>query len=383
MNQFANAHSMRRKLAENPNGLRIAEVLSYTELVKSTDPKDRIYAVLGMVRPEDRAAVRVDYSDKYAARQLFIDVAKYCVQCQDTMKMLENCHQTEQALVLPSWVPRWTGTTFSSLYKCGGETRVDALVDTVNETLTLHGIDLDRIQHRGPGLSKDNVLIGTWPFNDPRLKGLSAIIFIERAATVLCENIFRKHGHYRTRETPDEVVRRTTTADQGFSGQRAATEDKMSFQHYRETVDRALSTWYVRRFRKSFAQAKVKIGETDAEKSMRQTWDDYKCLTLGALGKSRQDWEASSSTFLSDLQNNMSGQRLIVTETGMLGIGPLEAKEGDLVAMFHGSRVPFILKDVGDHGYTVIGGCYVHGVMDGEEFTKPGCNDRSRKFVLK
>jgi hypothetical protein len=37
---------------------------------------------------------------------------------------------------------------------------------------------------------------------------------------------------------------------------------------------------------------------------------------------------------------------------------------GDLVAIFLGADVPFVLREHGD-AYRLVGACYIHGVMDG------------------
>ncbi len=46
----------------------------------------------------------------------------------------------------------------------------------------------------------------------------------------------------------------------------------------------------------------------------------------------------------------------------MLGIAPFEARDGDLVVIFHGSQMPFVLRYNGDGTYNLIGDFYVHGI---------------------
>lgn len=55
-----------------------------------------------------------------------------------------------------------------------------------------------------------------------------------------------------------------------------------------------------------------------------------------------------------------------------MGFGPPDMRQGDLVAVLLGSRMPFVLKEVpASEGcdksyYAVVGYCYLHGVMNGE-----------------
>jgi hypothetical protein len=55
----------------------------------------------------------------------------------------------------------------------------------------------------------------------------------------------------------------------------------------------------------------------------------------------------------------------ISTEKEHMGIAPPATKEGDIVCVLLGHRVPVILRQVEDH-YIFIGDCFVYGLMDGE-----------------
>jgi hypothetical protein len=61
------------------------------------------------------------------------------------------------------------------------------------------------------------------------------------------------------------------------------------------------------------------------------------------------------------------------TQRGYMGFGPPDTRQGDLVAILRGSRMPFVLREASmtegtyDKSYfTVVGYCYLHGVMNGE-----------------
>ena len=56
---------------------------------------------------------------------------------------------------------------------------------------------------------------------------------------------------------------------------------------------------------------------------------------------------------------------------GLLGQGPPVVPSGDLVCVILGAHTPFLLRENVVHGgqrptYQLVGGCYVHGLMDGE-----------------
>ncbi|RYP06628.1 hypothetical protein DL764_003050 [Monosporascus ibericus] len=88
------------------------------------------------------------------------------------------------------------------------------------------------------------------------------------------------------------------------------------------------------------------------------------------------------------------GRRLCLTTRGHMGMVPMGARAGDSVAFLYGAATPFVLRKVwGDPGspghdrpptsftkatsglYEFIGQCYVHGVMDGEALRGEGHSD--------
>ena len=58
-------------------------------------------------------------------------------------------------------------------------------------------------------------------------------------------------------------------------------------------------------------------------------------------------------------------RRFFVTKKGYMGMAPESTKEGDLVAIIFGGKVPYIIRST-ENGYRFIGDCYVPGLMKGE-----------------
>ena len=66
--------------------------------------------------------------------------------------------------------------------------------------------------------------------------------------------------------------------------------------------------------------------------------------------------------------------KLCITYGGYIGLLPLNAKLRDEIAVFHGCDTPFVIRLSATHqdrAYTVIGECYIHGMMKGELFENP------------
>jgi hypothetical protein len=68
---------------------------------------------------------------------------------------------------------------------------------------------------------------------------------------------------------------------------------------------------------------------------------------------------------LSWAMNALAWRRLIGTENGRMGLAPAATNMDDMLAVIIGCDTPLVLRSRG-HAWTVIGECYIHGVMDGE-----------------
>jgi hypothetical protein len=65
---------------------------------------------------------------------------------------------------------------------------------------------------------------------------------------------------------------------------------------------------------------------------------------------------------------------LCITYGGYIGLLPLNAKMSDEIVVFHGCDTPFVIRHSATHDnrtYSIIGECYIHGMMQGELFESP------------
>jgi hypothetical protein len=76
---------------------------------------------------------------------------------------------------------------------------------------------------------------------------------------------------------------------------------------------------------------------------------------------------AAGDNFASTAMTYCKTKRRGKTAKGYVAQLPLLAKDDDVVFIPSGSAIPILLRKMGD-GYSVVGECYVHGIMDGEAF---------------
>jgi hypothetical protein len=90
-----------------------------------------------------------------------------------------------------------------------------------------------------------------------------------------------------------------------------------------------------------------------------------------SLEASRTDAEKLEMLGLSqNYENRMKDMRDMVpflTHEKHVGMAPMAARVDDVVVVFPGGDVPFVLREhAGSGQYTLLGPCYCHGIMDGE-----------------
>jgi hypothetical protein len=58
----------------------------------------------------------------------------------------------------------------------------------------------------------------------------------------------------------------------------------------------------------------------------------------------------------------LSCGRFAATKRGYIGFGPHEISYGDLICLFNGAAVPFVLRPTSNGIYKLVGECYIHGI---------------------
>ncbi|ORY14865.1 hypothetical protein BCR34DRAFT_644590 [Clohesyomyces aquaticus] len=78
------------------------------------------------------------------------------------------------------------------------------------------------------------------------------------------------------------------------------------------------------------------------------------------------DCRRRCKNFLAAFEKHGAGRVLFTTEGGLLGLGPKGMLAGDRISLIFGARVPFVLRKAEAGGWSLVGECYVRGIMHGE-----------------
>ena len=154
-------------------GAKFIDLLSVSRTCAASDPRDKIFALLGMARAEELPLMRADYTK--SIKDTFIEATLYCIRsrkCLDILCLIQSPLSTAS-----SWVPNFSDTTSLSrlprwLKKASSPPKIDSLgmndVLLDNRTLDLgfldaRGILLDSVTY----VQNDRKLIQHAPDSNP------------------------------------------------------------------------------------------------------------------------------------------------------------------------------------------------------------------------
>jgi hypothetical protein len=86
---------------------------------------------------------------------------------------------------------------------------------------------------------------------------------------------------------------------------------------------------------------------------------------------SKLAWSPNVRQILRMSPGNARGRSWCITENGYLGLVPGGTKTGDLIAIFSGGSLPFLVRSTSanvESDYTIVGHGYFHGLMNGEAY---------------
>jgi hypothetical protein len=88
---------------------------------------------------------------------------------------------------------------------------------------------------------------------------------------------------------------------------------------------------------------------------------------LNEIVSSGEETSVDASLFEMTVHHISFFRRFFITESGYFGFALSSVGVGDEIFLFSGGRAPFIVRKVDLTEYRVLGDCYVHGIMDGEQ----------------
>ncbi|KAK0671604.1 heterokaryon incompatibility protein-domain-containing protein [Cercophora samala] len=306
--------------------LTLLQQLHDTRHSKATLPLDKVYALVGLLQPEDRLGVVVDYTQTTA--RLYASIAKSIVERTSSLRILsgklEDSTSPRQE-GLPSWVPDWSiATSISSL----------GLGNKYLEPYDAGGKPACGINIQLPTMSCSGITFDT----------------VKQVATTLLQP-----GAEQTVDYQSLVTEWVDLA--------ASTSSPLLQSH--------IASYLIDRFVSGLDNTYPPSVQYSRARSL---WITAQGLSTPTIELTPEESEARlNCPGNAESLKFCFGRKLFVTARhGALGLGPIDVREGDVVAVLLGAPVPHILRrqaseeNLSTNSYTLVGECFVDGIMAGE-----------------
>ena len=301
----------------------LGALIERTQQCKCSDPRDRVYAVLNMLKTfEKDANIKPDYTKTVS--QVYRDVVLSILENTDKITILGHCQMQDQplkssdALQLPSWVPDWT------------------FPRDIRPLMTGHASGNSNAE-----TSNDNDVL--WVMG-------TYVATIDHVEKIMCDSFAS-----------------LISAIQGFSQKFPPDNESASYVSGGSKLDAYCRTLCDDHFVSQYIPAQP--GMPDFQESIE--WLSSILSPTGTDIESESRVTTDYEPYLNWVWHNTNGRSLFTTEEGHIGLVPGAAKPGDRVCVLLGSDAPFLLHPTGDKQYQLVGHCYTHGVMSGEALLGP------------
>lgn len=326
---------------------------------KSTDARDKVFALLGLAQEEDKSAIVPNYSK--SVKSVYADLAIYLIY-KNINIIYFNTDSPYHSL--PSWISDWFWWSrrwplwSEGLYNAGGPTVQAGRFSRDASTFTLHGLLLDRV------LVCDEFI----PHGrDVAFYNKSNVPMIVSNIETLLLNTIAEHPNNKLLTDLDpsksDALWRTLIADKQLSRLSSPAPSLCGEQF-------------------SVLRSRSEVPKTFLS--------DHSTTSEAEIGKRN---EAYTQPFVFEVQATISDQRFFIADRGQIGIGPRHLMVNDLVVIFWGSDMPCLLREaeVGEgraEGVCrLLGGAFIYGVMHGEAFhgieNQEELQGRSEVFLLR
>lgn len=325
--------------SSNGGGMALMETLYCTLKadIQSTDPRDRIFGLLGLVRDEDRALVPVDYSASTTLADILLVITRVLLR-KHGPEILCYCAPSLAPESLPSWVVDWTAQKEVRLWtkRIGGAWADDGAFNA-SKGLLWDGCSVSSIS-REPVLILPGVIVGsvdqigsefTTSSNSPEYLQACRAWLIELRRMVSHRDVDPLVADERLSN-----LWRLPIADKSLAGDRTSPDDEAPI-HYNLLMGTTTSS---------------EVGSTaDSDSETRNDGKDIIDKTF----EYRRRW------YLYD-------RRPFTTNGGHPGLTLSNVNPGDKLCVLAGCTVPFVIRPQRGGKFKLVGEAYVYGLMDGE-----------------
>jgi len=347
-NAIRNLHFQRdRVMANDPR--KMDDLLWLGRFVQAKDPKDRIFAILGLVTDVDvnQPGLEIKYDKSESTAQLYTRVSHSLLTSNPNI-LEQFLYEAGSALrprirELASWIPDWStpraGSPLGGLanvvnYAAASSRPQKFSLASTSTALYIEGAVIDKVASMIAAFQPD-----TSSIHDDTFYGVEVVKWL--SAAIALRSKLPLGTYDATGESVNDAFWRTlignkthldTPAPDSYASQFAALLVRQQFAE--EAIERAERT-----------NSSVVVQDNTGRWATAQS---------------------DSTLYRQALQNMMLTKSFALTDRGRMGIVPGESRVGDWIVLLSGTAVPFVVRKKTTGQFELVGECYIHGVMRGE-----------------
>jgi hypothetical protein len=321
-------------------------------LLKCSDPRDRIFAVLALTCDAEELGLKADYSKTY--EELLLDVTIREIISQNPIRFYPLACWNESNLSdtlslpsgkpLPSWVARWSDdpnrywTLQATCMETGGASgnwKTSVKFSSDNTELIISGLTIGYITQILVILDNDL----DRAMDDKQLSIFQTVI----------EDL-----RFWLRHNPDcEMI------------------IFLTFMHNLSyTVSKEFVTSSLRNLEDLLALGRRCIAEQQLDK----------VLLIELIDQLPLEHQEGLESLIH--VSSVTGACIGLLDQGRICLAPRHTKIGDVLVLFSGGTTIYVIGPVNDSKFQFVGDAWSYGSMDGEQVTKPGWEDGISEFHI-
>ena len=322
-------------------------LLTLTRQFQSTDPRDRVYAILGLPHQDRSVSNSIEPDYTKCTDEVYFEAAQKILMGPNPMKLLGAVQHgpsldQEESLDLPSWVPQWH-RLYAHRLEPGGVGGVE-----YNASIGIEQAQL-RIPRAAEPLSASVLSVEGF-----RFRNVISVSEVFKSQTMVSETwstIFKTwkslilpHVYFTPHHADIEAERayaEALVAGKDWYGEMADPD---------EAFGDFISFWW-------YATSSL---EEPEGRTIFSSVDDERLATYKSNGNG-----SSYERFVEAMKNGCEGRRIFIAEDGFIGLGPEALEPGDYICVLAGSRVLLALRPREQH-HRLVGEAYIPGMMNGE-----------------
>jgi hypothetical protein len=321
--------------------LRLQEAIQYGIVCKATNPRDKIYGLYGIAAVRD-PKMAPDYNK--SVQQVYIEVARHLMTTNRSLDLLSDAGITyeDRLSSLPSWVPNLNvdrnprlGSPSEMAYHAGGNTSPVFHWKKGANDLIMRGYLLDTVTHQTS-------------YFDYTPEGFRPARLLRDYFSQVAVLLIRQGFDLEDTAVQDSLMR-TMVADRDLDDKPLHSDFPTLFASFVE----------YQRHPELYEEGFSYLGVKGADPAKDEKFGIAMCARQYTL----------------PMESCLPRRRFCLTKGGRMGIVPTGTQVGDVIAIFHGTTVPFVLRKVSgsrsdvlsnDGMFVMVGESYIHGLMDGE-----------------